>query len=170
MGSLTHHSQGAAALTRGCSGIPPPAVEQLFPTSFTDLCVCRVVSLTYSHSSLQLHLLLCSSHPRPLLKYVISVASGLSLSQQQVHLGAGWQWLCRIEGKLLATTYTIYPCSSPATKTLPHKLNTHRRIIIHHCLTRSSVIISDVQRHSNTRRGALTCYFEPAISSRVRDI
>jgi len=46
--------RGTACLTMvftmGCRGISAPALEHLSPSFFTDLGVCRVVSLTCSHS------------------------------------------------------------------------------------------------------------------------
>jgi len=54
-----------------------------------------------------------------------AVAGGLGLGQQQVHLGAGWHWLCRTQGKLLTASHRSHPCSCPpATETWPRKPNT----------------------------------------------
>jgi len=64
-------------------GAPPPP-------SFTDLGVCRVVSLTSSHSSLLLQLLLCRVFSC-LISYrrgAPIIADWLGLGQHQVSLGA----------------------------------------------------------------------------------
>ena len=53
-----------------------------------------------------------------------TVTDGLSLGQRRVCLGAGWHWLCWTRGKLLTASHRNYPCSLPATKTLPHKPST----------------------------------------------
>ncbi|KAK4830186.1 LOW QUALITY PROTEIN: hypothetical protein QYF61_009213 [Mycteria americana] len=63
--SLPHH-----CLHQGLQGNLCSSAWSISSPSFTDLGVCRAVPLTYSHSSLQLQLLLCSNF-FPLLKYII---------------------------------------------------------------------------------------------------
>ena len=55
--SLPHHGLPHGLQGNLCSG----AWSTSSPSFFTDLGVCRAVSLTYSHSSLRLQLLLCSN-------------------------------------------------------------------------------------------------------------
>jgi len=90
---------------------------------FTDLDVCRVVSLTSPHSSL---LTAVPLQFFPLLNYVITevlpaVADGLGLGQHQVCLRAGWHWLYQAWGKLLAASQRSHTYSPPTTKTSPRK-------------------------------------------------
>jgi len=53
-----------------------------------------------------------------------TITDGLGLGQQWVHLGAGQLWLCWTQWKLLAASHRSHSCSSPATKTSPHKPKT----------------------------------------------
>ena len=95
--------RGTACLTMvfptGCRGTyatapgssPPP------PSSLT-LGVCRVVSLTWSHSSLWLPFL---SVPATFFSFLnmlsqrcYPIADWLGLGRQRVRLRAGWYWLC----------------------------------------------------------------------------
>jgi len=109
--------KGTARLTMvfsmGCRGIsalapgPPP-----LPPFFTNLGICRVVSLAYSHSS---PLAAVGQQFFLVLKYVITEAlpptevllpslMGLALASSGVHLGASWHWLNQPWGKLLAAS------------------------------------------------------------------
>jgi len=88
---------------------------------FTDLGTCRAVSLTCSHSSLlQLQLTQVGLFPPSYVCYhrgATTIADGLGLGQQRVHLGPVWHWLHRLWGKLLAasssfSTSSLFLCSS----------------------------------------------------------
>ena len=120
--SLPHHGLPHGLQGNLCSG----AWSTSSPSFFTDLGVCRVVSLTYSHSSLQLQFVVQFFSPS-LICYprgATTIADGLGLDQQRVHLGASWHWLYQTQGKLLGASHRSHPCSPPATKTLPCKPNT----------------------------------------------
>jgi len=110
--SLTHHGLHHGLQGKLCSGAWTTSSPALFP----DLGVCRVVSLTLSHSSLPLQVFV------PLRKSVIPEAlppslMGLALARGLVHLGASWHLFCRTRGKFLAASDR----RRPATKPLPHK-------------------------------------------------
>jgi len=88
------------------------------PPSFTDLDVCRVVSLTLSHSSLFTAVSLPSFF-FPFLCYhrgATTIADGLGLGQRRVRLRAGWHWLCQTWGKLLAASHRSHPYRPPLPK------------------------------------------------------
>lgn len=80
---------------------------------FTQLVVCRVVSLTFS-------LLSCLKYHRG----ATTVADGLGLCKQWVHLGVGWHRLCQTWVKFPAASHRWHPCSPLNTKTLQCKTNT----------------------------------------------
>jgi len=129
--------RGTACLTMvfimGCRGLRSGILSTSSPSFFTDLGVSRAVSLTSSHSSLQLQF--CRFFFRfSELHYPrgpTTVTDGLGLGQLRVRLGAGWHWLCWTWEKLLAASHRRHPCSYPVTNTLPHKPNTvyHQLII-----------------------------------------
>jgi len=48
-----------------------------------------------------------------------TVADGLGLGQQRVHLRAGWHWLCQTQWKLLAASHRSHPCSPKPCHTNP---------------------------------------------------
>jgi len=91
--SLPHHG-----LRHGCRGVCSSAWRTFSPSFFTDLGVCRVVSLASSHSSL------CCCFRSiffPILCYprgATTVVDGLGLGQQWVYPGAGWHLLCQTQG------------------------------------------------------------------------
>ena len=98
---------------------PPP------PSFFTDLDVCRVVSLTLSHSSLY-PAVSPAEFFLPFLKYFITellppsliglaLASGGSILEPA---DTGFYQTC---WQLLAASHRSHPSSPPATKTLPRK-------------------------------------------------
>jgi len=113
---LHHEMQGK---TR-CSGIS----STFSPSFFTDLGVCRFVSLTSSHSSL--HCPFTAIFFSPLLKYVITEVLSLSLMGLASARGgsilepAGTGFI-RHGGKLLAASHRSHPYSPRATKTLLRK-------------------------------------------------
>jgi len=115
---LHHELQGKTL----CSGVP----SNSSPSFFTDLGVCRVVSLTLSHSSL-----LTAISPQfflLLLKYVITIADWLGLGQRRVHLRAGWHWLYQTWGKLLPASPRSHPYSPAPSPLLPKPCTqTHNR-------------------------------------------
>ena len=92
--NLPHHGLHHGLQGNLCSG----AWSTSSPSFFTDLGVCRAVSLTCSHSSLWLQLL-CLGFLSPFLNLfprgATTVAAGFGLGQPWVHLGAGWHRLCR---------------------------------------------------------------------------
>ncbi|KAM9591464.1 uncharacterized protein ACIBXB_006257 [Morphnus guianensis] len=122
--SLPHHGLHHGLQGNLCSG----AWSTSSPSFFTDLGVCRVVSLTCSHSSLRLPF---TSVPTFfLLKNVIPEALPLSLIGSAL---AGGRSVLEPAGmgslehrgsfqQLLTEATPVTP--PPATKTLPHKANT----------------------------------------------
>ena len=97
------------------------------PSFFTDLGVCRVVSLTSSH-----FFLMTAFSPRffspSYIRYsrgTTTITDGLGLGQWQVHLGGIWHWLYRTAGKLPAASHITHPYTPCAIKTLPRNLVTH---------------------------------------------
>jgi len=132
-GDLLHHGppglQGQSlpdnALLHGLQGnLCSSTWSTSSPLFCTGLGVCRVVSLTCSHSSL----LAVVPQLLPFLKYVITEALPVSLVgsalaiRGSVSEPAG-HWLCQTWGRLLAPSHRSHPCSPAATKTLPHKHN-----------------------------------------------
>lgn len=82
----------------------------------TDLGLCRAVSLMYSYAPLSAAAVVQQLF---LLKYVITevlppLLMGLSLAR--VHFRAGWHWLYRTWGKLLAACHRSQPCTPPLPK------------------------------------------------------
>jgi len=115
---LHHRLQGKISAL-ACRAPPPPP-------SFTDLGVCRVVSLTQSHSSLSTAV---SLEVFPLLKCVITEALppslfGLSLASGGSVLELSDIGSVKHGGKLLAASHRSHPCSPLATKTLSCKPRT----------------------------------------------
>jgi len=112
---LHHGLQGKAF----CCGV----LSTSSPSFFTDLGVCRVVSLTSSHSFLYTAVLLqfFSSSQICYHRGAATIADWLGLGHRWVPLRAGWHWLYQTWGKLLAASHRSHPCSSATTKTLPHK-------------------------------------------------
>jgi len=115
-GNLLHHGPPWAAGAQPASPQSAPQaagepllwrLEHLLPSFCTDLGGCRVVALTYSHSSI-----------------LMDDGDGLGLGQQWVHLGAWWYWLYWTWGKLPAASHRSHPCSAPTTRTLPRKPST----------------------------------------------
>jgi len=118
--SLPHNGLHHKLQGNLCSG----AWSTSSPSFFPDLGVCRVISLTYSHYSVRLHVLphriffpfsICDHRGTTI------IADRLGLGQWQVHLGASWHCLYWTQGKLLAPPQSSHPCSSTATKMLPCK-------------------------------------------------
>ena len=112
--------------TMGCTG----AWSTTSP-SFTDLGACRVVSLTYSHFSLLLQLIIVWVSPPPLLKCVIPEALPLSLMGSALALPSGRSVLepagtgsIRHRGSFWQLLTEANPVALPTTKTLPGKPNT----------------------------------------------
>ena len=99
-----------------CSGISSTSSLSFF----TDLGVCRVVSLTLSHSSLSTAIFSLQFF-FPLLKYVVTEADWVGLGQKWVRLRADWHCLYQTWGKLVAASHRSYRYSPHATKTLPCK-------------------------------------------------
>jgi len=99
------------------SRAPPP------PSFLTDLGVCRVISLTSSHSSVSTAISPQFFSPSEIHypRGATTIADWLGLGQQQVRLRAGWHWLYQTLGKLLAASHRSHPYSPPTTKTLPRK-------------------------------------------------
>ncbi|KAM9639019.1 uncharacterized protein ACIBXB_013710 [Morphnus guianensis] len=125
--SLPHHGLHHHGLQGNlCSGIWSTSSSS--SSFFTDLGVCRVVSLTCSHFSLRLAFL-CVLELFFLLKYVIPEALPLSLIGSAVAGGrsilepAGMGSL-EHRGSFQHLLTEATPVTPPATKTLPHKPNT----------------------------------------------
>jgi len=125
--SLSHRGLHHGLQENLCSG----AWSTYSPSSFTNHGICRVVSLTYSHSSLLLQLLLCRFFP--LLQYVIPEALppsliGTALASGRSILGPAGTGSIRHDRKLLTAAHRSHPSDPPATKTLPHKPTTTSKL------------------------------------------
>jgi len=80
------------------------------PSLFTDLVFCRVVSLTYPHSSLP--------------AAVLFTLSSICYHRDATNI-SDWNQLYPTSGQLLVSAHGRHSCSPlPTTKTLPPKLNT----------------------------------------------
>jgi len=117
--------RGTTCLTMVCStscrgiaapvpGAPPPP-----PSSLTLV----TAELLLSHHVTPLSCCKCSYtggfFSPPYIHYyrgTTTIADGLSLSQWQAHLGAGWHCLYRTRGKLLVASHRSHPCSPPLSK------------------------------------------------------
>jgi len=127
--SLPHHGlhHGLEGKTL-CSG-----VSRTSSPFFTDLGVCRVVSLTSSHSSLSIAISSRSFFPPSYICYPIgatTIADWLGLGQRRVHFRGSWHWLYQTWGKLLSASYRSHPYSPAISKTLPRKRITVNQITI----------------------------------------
>jgi len=86
---------------------------------FTDLGVCKVVSLTYSHSILSSAV---AQHFSSFLKYFIPEV--LTTSLMGSAFASSWNCLCLTQGQLLVSSHRSHLCSPSPTETLLHKPNT----------------------------------------------
>jgi len=90
------------------------------PSFFTDLGVCRVVSLTSSHSSLSTAVFpqFFSPFLNMLSQRHYHHADWLGLGQQRIHHGDGWHWLYQTWGKLLAASHRSHRYKPPRYQNL----------------------------------------------------
>lgn len=111
--------------TTACRGICPLG---LGPSLVTDLGVCRVDCLVYSHSTLLWMQLLLHNNFFTFLNILLQRCYHhfWLVQRWQQQAGPPWihHWLCPTQRKLLAAAYRSHPCSPPlATKNLSHKHN-----------------------------------------------